>query len=138
MRYWFISGLVLTAIAWGSTTGQQQETDHTNQVESSGYMKRKLDYAREIVSGLAMEDYDRISHAARELALISQESIWNAVTTEPYLRESSNFRASAARLQEMAKAKNLDGSALAYFEVTLNCVRCHQYLRTAQRADQDE
>jgi cytochrome c556 len=101
-------------------------------------MKRKLDYAREIVSGLAMEDYDRISHAARELALISQESIWNAVTTEPYLRESSNFRASAARLQEMAKAKNLDGSALAYFEVTLNCVRCHQYLRTAQRADQDE
>ncbi|MCL6644623.1 MAG: hypothetical protein K6U88_06545, partial [Dehalococcoidia bacterium] len=29
-----------------------------------------------------------------------------------------------------AKQKNLDGASLAYMQMTLNCVRCHKYLRS--------
>jgi hypothetical protein len=42
---------------------------------------------------------------------------------------SSEFRGSAQRLRDHAKEKNVDAATLSYFEVTLNCVRCHKYVR---------
>jgi hypothetical protein len=32
-----------------------------------------------------------------------------------------------------AKDKNIDGVALAYVDVTLSCVRCHEYVREHRR-----
>ena len=60
---------------------------------------------------------------------LSMESGWNVQTTPAYLKLSSEFRDSAERLRKAAEKKNIDGSTLAYFEVTLNCVRCHKYIR---------
>lgn len=99
------------------------------QKDAKGFMQRKLDDSREIVSGLAREDYDLISKSAQDLMLLSHESEWNVFQSDSYIRMSREFRGSAERLRDTANQKNLDGATLAYFEVTLNCVRCHKYVR---------
>ena len=126
---WMIGVVVLAtvctaAIAWGMQEQEPQEID-----ERQAFMLRKLDDARQIVEGLAIEDFRKISVAADDLIRISHESGWNTLTSETYLQLSSEFRSSASRLRKMADEENLDGATLAYFEVTMNCVRCHKFLR---------
>lgn len=93
------------------------------------FMQRKLDDAREILAGLATEDFQKIGKASQDMMLLSHEADWNVFQTPEYLRMSSEFRGSAERLRDVANERNLDGATLAYFEVTLNCVRCHKYVR---------
>lgn len=93
------------------------------------FMQAKLDLSKEIVEGLALENYDRLEASAQNLFLLSQESAWNVVQAPEYLGMSAEFRGSVSRLKEAAHARNIDGATLAWFEVTLNCVRCHKYLR---------
>jgi hypothetical protein len=100
------------------------------QENASLFMMKKLDASRTIVGGLAMENFAQISEAAQDLMLLSQEAEWNVIQAREYFQLSSEFRASAARLRDSASDKNLDGSTLAFFEVTLNCVRCHKYVRS--------
>ena len=94
-------------------------------------MTRKLDDARSIVAGLTTENYELISKSAQDLMLLSHEADWNVIQSQKYLRMSGDFRASAERLRDTAKEKNIDGSTLAFFEVTMNCVRCHKYVRAS-------
>jgi cytochrome c556 len=42
---------------------------------------------------------------------------------------SNEFRRAAEKIIDKAKAKNIDGVTLAYFEMTMSCVRCHEYVR---------
>lgn len=131
MRRW-LTGLVVlatlftAALAWGL---QEQEPEPQEIDERQAFMQRKLDDARQIVEGLAMEDYRKISVAADDLIRISHESGWNTLTSEAYLQLSSEFRSSSSRLRKMADEENLDGATLAFFEVTMNCVRCHKFVR---------
>ncbi len=99
------------------------------QQNAKTFMTRKLDDSREIIAGLATEDFDLISKSAQDMMLLSHESGWNIIQTQPYIRMSGEFRGAAERLRDYANDKNLDGSTLAYFEVTLSCVRCHKYVR---------
>ena len=120
------AAMLVTVIGAGTVLFGFQ--DHA-QSDVKPFMQRKLDDSREIVSGLAMEDYDLISKSAQDLMLLSHESEWNVFQSDTYLRMSRAFRGSAERLRDTANQKNLDGAAIAYFEVTLNCVRCHRYVR---------
>ena len=120
------SALLVSLIGAGTVLFGFQ--DHV-QNNVTTFMQRKLDDSREIVSGLAREDYNLISKSAQDLMLLSHESAWNVFQSDEYLRMSRSFRGSAERLRNTANQKNLDGATLAYFEVTLNCVRCHKYVR---------
>ena len=110
--------------------GLQDQQDYRK--DTTPFMKRKLDSSRLIVEGLAIEDYERISKSAQDMMLLAREADWNVIQTEIYLDLSGEFRNSAGRLRDAANDKNLDGATLAYFEVTLNCVRCHKYIRKAR------
>lgn len=116
----FGSGVVLCA-------PQDQEQDFDTEI--SPFMQRKLDDSRDIVSGLALEDFETIGKSAQDLMLLSQEADWQVLTTPEYLKMSGEFRDAAERLRDCAKDKNIDGATLAYFEVTLSCVRCHKHVR---------
>jgi cytochrome c556 len=118
-----------------SPTKAQQDQEQEKEVkpkalDNTPFMMRKLDAARNIVSGLALEDHELIAKSASDLSLLSLESQWEVFQTDYYIRMSNEFRDSAMRLRDAAHEKNLDGATLAYFEVTLNCVRCHKYIRT--------
>jgi hypothetical protein len=117
-----------------ATVSGFQETQ-SQQKDSSEFMQRKLDFTRAVVDGLATEDFQKISKGAQDLMLLSHEADWKVITTPEYLKMSRDFRETTGRLREQGRQKNLDGATLAYFEVTLNCIRCHKQLRAQPRKE---
>jgi len=95
------------------------------------FMRAKLGHADRVLEGLAVADFDLIERAAQELSLASLDSNWQVLQTEDYARHSDDFRRSCNALRGAAKARNLDGAALAWMEVTMKCIQCHKYVRDA-------
>ena len=112
----------------GAAQATQAQADQTG-----AFMRAKLTHSQHVLEGLAVEDYDLIAKGAQQLALASQASDWQVLQTEDYIRHSSEFRRACDNLGATAKAKNLDGAALAWMEVTLKCVQCHRYVRDQNR-----
>ena len=127
----FTAAMLLVASPERSAVAQplQEQQDQEKKQAQSDFMIVKLDMARDVVAGLAAADFEKIARSANEMKKLSMESGWNVQTTPAYLKMSSEFRDSAERLRAAAEKKNIDGATLAYFEVTLNCVRCHKYIR---------
>jgi hypothetical protein len=95
----------------------------------AGFMRAKLAHSQNVLEGLAIEDFDLIDKGAQQLSLASEDASWQVLQTEDYARQSADFRRSCDSLRKAAKAKNLDGAALAWMEVTMKCVQCHKYVR---------
>jgi cytochrome c556 len=95
-------------------------------------MKQKLASAERVLGALALENFDGIVKDSERLSLLTLEESWNVVQTPDYRRESEEFRRAADALTAAAKAKNLDGATLAYVQVTMKCVHCHKYVRSAK------
>jgi cytochrome c556 len=125
-----VFSLIVTSAALAAIQGTQEQQQF--QQDTTKFMQKKLDSSRQIVEGLAIEDFEKISKSGQDLMLLAQEADWNVIQTEPYLALSREFRKSASRLRDAGNEKNLDGATLAYFEVTLSCVRCHKYIRQNQ------
>ncbi len=107
------------------------------QKDNRAFMRAKLKYSQEIVEGLALENFDQIAKNAQQLSLLSQATNWDVFQTEEYVVQSREFRRAADALREQAKKKNIEGAALAYFDVTMKCVNCHKYVRTIRMAKLD-
>ena len=99
----------------------------------AAFMRAKLGHSQNVLEGLTVEDFDLIDKGAQDLALASQASSWQVLQTEDYARHSDDFRRSCNALRAAAKARNLDGAALAWMEVTMKCIQCHKYVRDAAR-----
>jgi len=95
----------------------------------AGFMRAKLAHSQNVLEGLTVEDFDLIDKGAQQLSLASDDASWQVLQTEDYARQSADFRRSCDSLRKAAKAKNLDGAALACMEVTMKCVQCHKYVR---------
>jgi cytochrome c556 len=102
----------------------------------AAFMRVKLAHAQVVLEGLALEDFDLIDRGAQQLSLTSEDASWQVLQTEDYARQSAEFRRSCDSLRKAAKAKNLDGAALAWMEVTMKCIQCHTYVRDRDR-DED-
>lgn len=92
-------------------------------------MQQKLKSSQQVLEGLALADFKKVKEGAEELLHISSTEEWFAYKTKEYKLFSNEFRRAAEKLVQRAKAKNLDGTALSYVELTMTCVRCHQYVR---------
>jgi hypothetical protein len=108
-------------------TPQQSSTSKNTDLDS--FMQLKLEHSKEILEGLATEDYEIIAKGAQSLTALSLESAWNVYTTETYLQQSTDFRRSLQIVKDAAKEKNLDRAALGYVNLTVQCLECHRFLR---------
>jgi cytochrome c556 len=102
--------------------------------EVGTFMRAKLDHSKKVLEGLALEDYPMIARESQELSLLSQATNWQVLQTAEYLEQSQDFRRTADALTEVAREKNLDGAALRYVELTMQCVNCHKYVRKTKLA----
>ena len=108
----------------------QREPKKIADKKTDELMKRKLDSAQKVLEAVALNDFDKIAKHAEELIVISHQAEWKALMKTPeYELNSADFRRHAQDLVKSAKAKNLDGAALAYVELTMSCVRCHKHVR---------
>gem|GEM_PF-2182453 len=92
------------------------------------FMRGKLLSNQKIVEGLATSNYELIADGAASVNLLVKGQHWFVVDTPEYKRFSAEMELAATQLYEAAKAKNMDGAALRYFDLTLNCLDCHRYV----------
>ena len=66
--------------------------------------------------------------------LLSKTAEWMIHKTPRYEMHSNEFRRAAEVMIQKARQRNIDGVALAYVEMTLSCVKCHQHTRELRDA----
>lgn len=118
-----ILGILLLGVPAHVATGQEPSK------AVARLMKKKLDAAQLSLEALALSDFKRLNHAAEELQAVGQAAEWRLIKSPRYDMYSDAFRRSAEELGEAARAKNIDSAALAFMDMTLNCVKCHKYVR---------
>ena len=92
-------------------------------------MQRKLTHSQKLLEGLAMADYAKLGAAADELLMCAKEASWRAANSDKFETHSNSFVKNLEAIKKAAKAKNADAAALAYVDMTLTCVKCHQQVR---------
>jgi hypothetical protein len=93
-------------------------------------MKKKLALAQKLLEGLALEEFEKVKTAADDLVVVRQHAAFMAVKTAKYENFTNDFQKNLEEIQAAAKKKNLEAASLGYVEMTLTCVRCHQYVRS--------
>lgn len=119
----FVSAVLLT------NTGATADKPKKDLPKVNPLMADKLKNAQSLLEGLTTNDYDKIQKSAEELIRISKAAEWTVYKTPQYEVQTNNFRRAAETIIQKAKAKNLDGATLAYVDMTVTCVRCHQHCR---------
>jgi hypothetical protein len=124
-----LAGFVLLPVVAGVLSSAGQEPN------LRFIMQRKLDHAHSILEALITEDFETLEDSAGALRALSEEAAWFVIMTPEYAERSNSFRRAVVEVEQSAKEKNLDRAALGYVDMTLQCVRCHQFLRGVARAD---
>lgn len=92
-------------------------------------MEKKLAAAQKLLGGLALNDFSVIKENAEMLNDLSKQAAWKLIETPRYENYSEEFQRVTLKMANLAREKNLDGAALAYVDMTLTCVKCHQHVR---------
>jgi hypothetical protein len=123
--------MLLTAIGVTllATAGSLADKPKKALPKANALMVEKLKNSQNLLEGLATNDFDKIQQSADELIRISKAAEWGVIKTPMYEVHTNNFRRSAEEIIKKSKAKNIDGATLAYVDMTLTCVRCHQHCR---------
>ncbi len=129
MKHFILAMAFLTLLSGDALQGQAPQPGGVKRL-----MADKLKYAKTLLEGIALADYDRITRSAEELIQLSKTAEWMVVRTPKYELHSNEFRRAAESIIQKAKAKNIDGVTLGYFELTMSCVRCHSYVREVRDA----
>ena len=104
------------------------------QMQLRQLMANKLQTSQKILESIATSDFKKIEQHADELQKIANQAEWIAYKAPRYELHSNEFRRAADTISRKAKEKNLDGVTLAYMDLTMSCVRCHQYVREVRDA----
>ncbi len=124
-----LAGIGLVLVLVGSVLSFEEQEPNLSFI-----MQRKLDHAHSLLEALITEDFETLEDSAGALRALSEEAGWFVLTTPEYTERSTSFRRAVAEIEQSAKEKNLDRAALGYVDMTLQCVRCHQFLRGTARA----
>lgn len=121
---------VLTAV----TSIQAYEGDRTQTAQeiSDTLMQQKLKHAQDLLSALALSDFNEMIGHSRELQRISLEARWSQPPSLDYAAFGDDFRNALDRVITAAEKRNVDNAALGYVEVVLTCVRCHEIVRKGE------
>lgn len=113
--------------------GEDLERD----AKTAELMKKKLKCSQNVLEAIALNDLDKIADNGDELITISQKAEWVVIKSPQYELFSNQFRKTAEDMVKDAKAKNLDGAALDYMDLTMTCVKCHKYVRETRMTFRD-
>jgi hypothetical protein len=132
-RFGFSLSLIVIAVVAGTlfarySVGQEQDPDSLSRRD---FMRMKLNYTQNILEGLTTRDFGLIISGAEEFERITQAEAWNSNDFADYQKISDELRSVASHLKKAGQKSNLEAAALRYFELTMKCMDCHQYLRKA-------
>ncbi|HSF15898.1 MAG TPA: hypothetical protein VLK65_10140 [Vicinamibacteria bacterium] len=97
-------------------------------------MQAKAGYAHRLLDAVVQDDFETIRDQAFRLRAVAETADWRVVDTPEYTRASDAFVRATERLLDAARESNGDAAALAYMDITLQCVHCHRYMRSYRAA----
>lgn len=121
----------LTLVAATTTTlVLSQDKPAKESSQHNTLMEKKLEYAQNILAGLTLEDFDLVAKNAKAMNSLNVLEKWMRADTPAYRAQLKVFQFANSELVRLSEAKNLDGSTLAYVQLTLSCVNCHKHVRS--------
>ncbi len=115
------------------------QTDGPPAASIKPYMQAKMVHAENVLQGLVLQDFDRITRGAEGLRNTSLSTPGphgaDGLNDEVYQHFRLEFLRLSTQLSELAEAKNLEGAAFAWNNLTANCMACHHYLRQSPAAN---
>ena len=122
--------LVIVPVSLCASGGQADGRDEKLQK----LMEAKLKNSQRLLEGMALADFGKMTRSAEKLLHITKSDEWMVIDSKRYEALSNEFQRSVETVLRKARAKNLDGVALSYFDMTLSCLRCHQYVHEVKSA----
>ncbi|MCX7399025.1 MAG: hypothetical protein NT138_15275 [Planctomycetales bacterium] len=101
----------------------------------SRFMRQKLQASNLILEGLCTEDLKMVSEGSASLKKMSIQETWRVSNDMMYRRYSTEFVSAVEELQKEAEDNNMDGTSMAWVNVTMKCLKCHEWVRNAVFAD---
>lgn len=98
------------------------------------WMKKKLDYSQNILAGITAEDFDKITDNARAMKGLGKFEAFVRSRNAAYTRQLQTFEEINDEIIRQADNDNVEGAALAFTQLTINCVNCHKVLRQHAKA----
>jgi hypothetical protein len=137
---WLILTALLLATGFGPAAhGQSQEReDAESRTEPSVWMKRKLEYSKGILAGLADGDYETIQENAEAMQSLSRFEAFVRGRSPEYRAQMQVFQDANREIIVQSKRRSVEGAALGFTQLTISCVNCHKSLRNPQASDAAE
>lgn len=126
--HWPVSGQEKAKPSPGPNTGAEMHQGET----VSFWMKKKLDFSKNVLEGVALGDFDKVSQNAKTLRSLSKIESFVRRGTPGYRAQVDAFDQSLAEIIRQAEKENVEGTTLAFHQLTLSCVKCHRELREAK------
>lgn len=126
--------IALAGIAALLLASQDSAPSQAQDKRLSKLMTAKLENAQKLLEGIALSDFKKINSSADALLALTKTEEWAMRKTPRYEMFTNEFQRSLETLSRKAKDKNIDGTTLAFFDMTMSCVRCHQYVREVRDA----
>ena len=102
------------------------------------FMRQKLHASNQILEGLCTEDLEMVSDGSDTLMKMSGEEKWRVSNDIMYRRYSTEFMHAVEELQKEAKDNDMNGTSMAWVNVTMKCLKCHEWVRNIILADVDK
>jgi hypothetical protein len=114
--------------------GSADKKDEPGQALSR-FMRQKLQASNLILEGLCTEDLKLVEDGSQTLMKMSHEERWRVSNDVLYRRYSTEFMHAVEELQKEAEAMDMNGTSLAWVNVTMKCLKCHEWVRNTVLAD---
>jgi hypothetical protein len=112
-----------------AAVGQEQKTPETPENQPSVWMRKKLDFSRNILAGLASEDFDKVAANAEAMQGMSKFEGFIRGKMPGYRTQLEVFQDANEEIIRQAQKDNVEGATLAFTQLTMSCVNCHKQLR---------
>jgi hypothetical protein len=70
-----------------------------------------------------------VAEGSKVLLKMSQEERWRVSTDMMYRRYSNEFSVAVEELLKESEDQDMDGTSMAWVNVTMKCLKCHEWVR---------
>jgi cytochrome c556 len=125
-----VVGGALAAVVGGADPPKDKPKEEPKLPTKKEVMAAKLKLTQQVLEGIAVNDFNKVDTAADELTRLSRATAFlDAYKGEEYRFQMTTFKKAVTAVGMKAKDKNMDGVMVAYNDLTLSCVKCHQGMR---------
>lgn len=107
----------------------KQSSGDEKEKPMSFWMEKKLEYSQAMLRGLVTGDLENVALRAQQMRFVSKVEGWIRKSQPGYKAQLQAFDFATAEMERQARAGNLEGTTLAFQQLTTSCVSCHAMIR---------